>query len=815
MFKHHLKTSIRNLLKGKLFTAINVTGLAVGMACFTVLALFVIDELNFDRFYEKSDNIYRLYTDLQVNGETEVNSKVGLPLGPALQRDFPEVIDFTRMSQFIDPVFRYGDKAFREWSIWGVDPGFLRIFSVKMLEGDRETALELPNSIVLTESMARKYFADDSALGKTLATEDGGGFVVTGVIEDFPSNTHMNGDFFIPISNDPDIRLQNWISHRYTTYIILRDGVDPEAFRKKMNETVINNYIGPQFESLIDVNMDQFVAAGNRYRIGLQPLKSIYLESKRKYGIDENTEWNEFRMGDINYIYLFSAAAVFILIIAILNFVNLSTARSEKRSREVGVRKTIGAGRFDLAMQFMFESILISIGSALISLILSELFLPIFNQLTGKSLSIIQLINPIGILFVVTSVLLIGILNGLYPSLFLSSFRPAQVLKSGGGKSDRKSVLRSVLVVFQFSISIVLLIGSLLIKKQIDYMSHKDLGFNKEHLVIVYQADVNESTQQVVKREFLGNSHVKAATFCSEMFRNGIPGNGYIYEDIGNSSPILAQYVDADYDFINTYGITMKEGRYFDKNFSADEHNVVVNEAFYREQGLADPLGKTMQRIVEGDVDPTAYRIIGVISDFNYESLHRNIRPLVIHLNPAKHNQILTLRLDSENMSATFAYLKKTWKQVTGNENFYYRFVDANLQRLYENERKVQLTASFFSCLAIFIACLGLYGNAVFITEQKTKEVGIRKVLGASVVEITIQLSKQFSKWVILANIIAWPITYYLISQWLNDFAYRIEIGWSVFIVAGFVSLITALLTVSYQTIRASLSNPIKALKYE
>ena len=814
MFTHHLKTSIRNLLKGRLFTAINITGLAVGMACFTVLTLFVVDELNFDRFYEKSDNIYRLYTDLSVNGETEINSKVGLPLGPALKRDFPEVVDFTRMGQFIDPVFRYGEKAFREWSIWGVDPGFLRIFSVKMLEGDRETALDLPNSIILTASMARKYFGEEEALGKTLATEDGGGFVVTGVIEDFPGNSHMNGDFFIPISNDPDINQQDWISNRYTTYILLQDGVDPETFGKKLNKALFS-YIAPQIESLIDISLDQFIAAGNHYSVNMQPLKSIYLESRRKYGIDENTEWNEFRIGDINYIYLFSAAAVFILIIAILNFVNLSTARSEKRSKEVGVRKTIGAGRFDLAMQFMFESILISGISALASLILTELFLPVFNQLTGKSLSLTQLMHPSGILSVVAAVLLIGVFNGLYPALFLSSFKPVQVLKAGGGKSDRKSVLRSVLVVFQFSISVVLLIGTLLIKNQIDYMSNKNLGFNKEHLVIVYQADVNENTQHVIKQEFQKNTHVKAATFCSEMFRNGIPGSGYLYEDSGDSSPILAQYVDADYDFIDTYGIIMKEGRYFDKNFSADERNAVVNEAFLREQGLTDPLGKTMQRIVDGKIDPIVYRVIGVIKDFNYESLRRNVRPLVLHLNSTKHNQILTLRLDSEDMPATFAYLKKTWTQVTGNKNFYYRFVDANLQRLYENERKVQLTAGIFSCLAIFIACLGLYGNAVFITEQKTKEVGIRKVLGASVAEITIQLSKQFSKWVIIANLVAWPITYYLINQWLQDFAYRIDIGWSVFIISGLISLFTALLTVSYQTVRASLSNPIKALKYE
>jgi putative ABC transport system permease protein len=813
MLKHHLKTSIRNLAKGKLFTLINITGLAVGMTCFTVLTLFVIDELNFDRYHENADDIYRVYIHISVNGGEETNSKAGAPLGPALLKEFPEVINYTRMSQFTDPVFRYKDKAFREWSVFGVDPGFLEIFTVKMLEGDKKSALDLPNSIVLTASMAQKYFGGEESLGKTLTTENGDGYVVTGVIEDFPANTHMGGNFLIPISNNPKIQKHDWLSNEYTTYIVLQKGVDPQQFEKKL-KTIVDTHIAHQVESTIGISMQRFYADGNKYDIKIQPLRSIYLHSKRKYGIDMNTDWSEFKSGDIAYVYLFSTAALFILLIAVLNFINLSTARSEKRSKEVGVRKTVGAGRVDLILQFLLESIMISTISALISLVLTELFLPFFNQLTGKMLSLQLITNPSSLLVALAGVILIGLLNGVYPALFLSSFKPIHVLKSGCGKSNRKGLLRSVLVVFQFSISVTLLIGTLLIKSQVDFMSNKDLGFNKEQLITVYNADFDINTQHVIKQEFLKNPHINSATFSSEMFRYGIPACGYFYENSTTSGPILSQYVDVDYDFLNTYEIDIKEGRFFNEDFSPDVRNIVVNEALLKDHALIDPIGKTMQRMVDGKMTDQ-YRIIGVIKDFNYESLHRNIRPLVLHLNPGKHNQVLTLRLDPANLSDTFSYLEKTWIQITGNEHFYYRFLDANLERLYRNEKKVQLTAGLFSCLAIFVACLGLYGNAVFMTEQKTKEVGIRKALGASVIEISLQISKQFSKWVIIANLVAWPVTYLLIDHWLKDFAYRIEIGWGIFILSGFISLFIALLTVSYQTIKTSLSNPVDALKYE
>ena len=812
MFTHHLKTSIRNLAKGKLFTLINLTGLAVGISCFTILALFVIDELNFDSYHEKADDIYRLYTNTLISGEEDTNSKVGGPMGPVLLRDFPEVVDYTRMGQPIDPVFSYGDKSFREWSIFGVDPSFLNIFSIRMLKGDRATALDLPNSIVLTESMAQKYFGEDDPIGKTLTSPDSGNFIVTGVIENFPANSHMSGDFFIPIENDPNIHNDNWLSLEYSTYIVLQKGVDPRQFEKKL-ETVVDTYVAHQAEKLMGISMRQFFAEGNRYSVKIQPLKSIYLQSKRKYGIDSNTEWGEYRMGDIAYVYLFSTAALFILLIAVLNFVNLSTARSERRSKEVGVRKTIGAGRGNLILQFLIESILITSIAALASLVLTELFLPVFNQLTGKSLSLRVFLHPIPLLIALAGILVIGMLNGAYPALFLSSFKPVQVLKASSGRSNRKSVLRSVLVVFQFSISVTLLIGTFLIRSQIEYMSHKDLGFNKEQLVVVYDADVDEHTQAVVKQEFLKNTRIKAATFSSEMFKNGIPGSGYLYEDMPHA-PILSQYIDVDYDFLDTYQIDLQEGRFFDEDFSADRHNIVINEAMIRDHHMVDPIGKTMTRLHDGRVTET-YRIIGIFKDFNYESLHRDIRPLTLHLQPGTRNQVLTLRLDPQHLNETFSYMKKTWTQVTGKQHFYYRFLDVNLARLYESEQKVQTTAALFSCLAIFIACLGLYGNAVFITEQKTKEVGIRKALGASVAELSFQITKQFSKWVILANAIAWPVTYLLIDRWLQDFAYRIQIGWTVFVLSGILSLVIALATVGYQTVKTSLSNPVKALKYE
>ena len=813
MFKNYLKTSIRSVINGRLFTAINIAGLAIGITCFIILSLFITDELSYDRFNEKADQVYRIYVNMFINGEESITSKTAAPTGQSLIDNFPEVLGYTRLGQFFDPVFTYGDKSFKEWEIFAVDSAFFDIFSIKFVEGNPHTALAEPNSIILTEEMSEKYFGDENAFGKILVTDKKENYLVTGVIENFPANSHFSCNFITSIYQYKEHEEQDWLNLNYSTYIILRKDVDPEVFENKL-KYIVDKYVKPHAEKALGISMEQFYTAGNRYNIKIQPLPSIYLYSTRDYGIDLNTEWGEVKTSDISYVYIFSIVAIFILLIAIINFMNLSTARSERRSKEVGIRKTLGSNKKHLIWQFITESVVISFISCLLALVLVEILLPFFNNLSGKELRL-ELINNIHTIpFLVIGVIIVGILAGSYPAFYLSSFQPIHVLKTNSGTNNRKSNLRSVLVILQFSISIALLIGTLLIKDQLDFIQNKNLGFNKEHLVTVYGVDNLNNQEMAFKDELLKDSRVISVTYSGEMFRSGIPGNGYFFDKTKENGPVLCQYIDADYDFLETYQITLKEGRFFQKEFSTDTVAVVINEAIVNEHGITNPVGKVISRI-RGTSTPEYYRIIGVINNFNYESLHKNIRPLVIHLHKPRQNSICTIRLSSENPVATITSIKNKWKEFTGKENFYYRFVEENISRLYENEERTSIIAGVFTFLAIFIACLGLFALAAFITEQKTKEIGIRKVLGASIPEVVVLLSKQFTKWVIIANLIAWPVAYYFMNTWLQDFAYRIEIGWTIFVSAGLLALVIAVLTISYQTIKAALANPVKSLKYE
>ena len=813
MLKNFFKTSIRTLINGRLFTLINITGLAVGIACFIILSLFIVDELSYDNFYNNSDNIYRVYVEMFINGEENITSKTAAPTGPVLFDNFPEVVSYTRLGQFVDPVFKSGDKAFKEWEVFAVDSAFFDIFSIKFISGDPKTALTEPYTIILTEEMSRKYFGDESAYGKILVTEDNVNYLVTGVIENFPKNSHFKCNFITSIYHHKEHAEQDWLNLYYSTYIVLRDGTDPAEFEKKLR-IVRDDYFAPQVEKVLGQTMEDFYASGNRYEFKIQPLSSIYLYSTRDYGIDLNSEWGEVKTSDISYVYIFSIVAVFILLIAVINFMNLSTARSEKRVKEVGIRKTLGSNKSHLIGQFITESIVISFISCLFALVLVELLLPLFNNLAGKELNLEFVNHSLTIPILLLGVIVVGILAGSYPAFYLSSFQPVQIFKNNVGSQNRKSKLRSILVIAQFSISITLLISTFLIRNQLEYMLHKNLGLNKDYLITIYGVDNLDKQINTFKQELLQDSRVISATYSLEIFRSGIPGSGYYLGKSTIGSPILTQVIDADPDFLDTYQINLKEGRFFREDFSTDTTSVVINETIVQDYAIEDPVGKIMMKI-ENDKTPEYYRIIGVVSNFNYESLHKNIKPLVIHFHKPRQNSVLVARLSSNELSETISYIKDTWSKFTGNDNLQYRFVDDTIARMYENEKRTSVISGIFTFIAIFIACLGLFALAAFVTEQKTKEIGIRKVLGASVIEITALLSKQFTRWVLIANLIAWPAAYYFIQTWLQDFAYRIEIGWSIFIYAALLALFIALITISFQTIKAALANPTDSLKYE
>ncbi|WP_166444678.1 ABC transporter permease [Dyadobacter bucti] len=811
MLLNYIKIAYRNLLTNKGFSAINIIGLSLGIACSIVLFLFILDELNFDTFNKKASRTYRLYVHSSINNEEANNSKTAPPAGPTMVQLFPEVLTQTRIGYFGGHDLRYKDKIFKENRIYAVDSTYFDVFTLPFLHGNPSIALKNPNSIVLTETMASKYFGSENPTGKSFLVDGTNSYQITGVMKDFPEKSHFRCDFLLSMSTYPEVDQQDWLQGDYSTYIVLKEGADPTRVERKMQQAILER-LGPEIEKALGFSMKQFLANGNVFEYRMQPLLSIYLHAKRQYNIDPNTEWGDIRIGDSVYVYIFSAVALFILLIAVINFVNLSTARSEKRAKEVGIRKVIGSSRLKLIGQFTTESILLTSLSVIIALVLVQLMLPAFNQVAGRQLTLPLLTNAYAIPALLAFTLIAGLLAGSYPAFFLSSFRPVEVLKSGIQK--RKSSLRSLLVITQFSISITLILGMIIIRNQLGYLQHKDLGFNKEHLLSIDNAKVLGDKLKPFKAELLKNPAILSASNSSLLFANGIPGSAYLFGKRSGNDPVLCQFLDVDADFAETFAVPLKVGRFFSDDRLADSTAVVINEAALRAFKTNDPLD---QVVTEIDVNgPKTYKIIGVIKDFNYESLHRQVRPLVFHLSPVRQAaSILNIRIQPNATKSAIDYIEETWRRFEKAEQCHYSFSDERLARLYKAEQNTSIIATVFSALAIFIACLGLFGLAVFITEQRTKEIGIRKVLGASISEILFLLSRQFIAWVAIAILIASPIAWYAMSRWLDNFAYRVDISWWVFVLAGFLAIAIAILTVSFQSLKAALMNPVKSLRTE
>ncbi|HSR18584.1 MAG TPA: ABC transporter permease [Ignavibacteriaceae bacterium] len=811
MFRNYLKIAIRNLKKSKGNSLINILGLAVGIASCVIILLYIRNELGYDKFYKNADSIYRVYIKSSINGNESCNCKTAAPLGNTLVHNFPEVITFTRIGFFGNHALKYNDKLYRERHLYTADSNFFDVFSLPLINGNPKTVLSQPNCIVMTQSAAQKYFGNENPVGKFLSADSQSSYMVTGVMKDFPVNSSFRFDILLSMSTYPATENDRWLDMSYTTYIVLKKGTDPVFFQKKL-KNIVNDYVGPQAESVLGIPFREFLNKGNKWDFYLQPFTSIYLYSQREYEIDKNTEWADQNRSNIDYVYIFSAIAFFILLLAVINFINLTTARSETRSKEVGIKKSLGSNKTKLIGQFLTESIIVALLSVLISIVLIEIILPFFNQLAGKNLKL-ELFNGVYIIpGLILFAVVIGILSGSYPAFYLSSFRPVHLFKSSFEKRITKSTLRSGLVVVQFIVSIALIIGTIIIRDQINYMQNKNLGFNKEQLYTVINFGVPENKIHVIKQELLKNSDIISLTNSSIMFFPGIPGDGYSYNERQVSSAISSQYLDVDYNFLKTFKIPLVRGRFFSEEFPSDTGSVVINEAMNKECGNEDPVGKELIQI--GQLK--RYKIIGVIKNFNYQSLHEQFKPLVLFLSQVNQAaSILTIRISSENMKNTIEFINSTWKNFTGGEDIYSSFIDQDLARLYRSEERAGTVAAVFSALAIFIACLGLFGLASFITEQRKKEIGIRKVLGASVFELITMLSREFTKWVLIANIIAWPLAFYVMNNWLNNFAYRINITPWVFILSGIAALIIALLTVSSHAIKAAAANPIKSLRYE
>jgi putative ABC transport system permease protein len=813
MFSTYLLIFLRVFKKQKFYSFINIAGLAIGIACFIILTLLVLDESGYDTYNEKADRIYRVYISSEINGNASNSSKTACPLGSTLKSEFPEVQNFARLGYFGQYKFRYKDIVFRESDVYTADSTYFGIFTLPFKFGNPKTALIQPNSIVITEKAAEKYFGTENPLGKQFIVDDTTTFNVTGVLKNFPRKSHFSCNFLLSMSTYPATQSQNWINGFYTTYVLFKQKIDPREFEKKLQRLVYEK-VGPQASEILGINLKEFLTKGNRYGLFLQPLTSIYLYSQPHYNIELNTEWGDVKKGNIYYSYIFMAIGIFILAIAVFNFMNLVTARSENRAREVGIRKTLGSDRKNLIWQFISESTLTCFLSVLIACGLTIFILPTFNSFLNREITFNLFNNFYTIPLLIAFTLVIGIISGSYPAFYLSSFQPSHILKSKSGR--KKNSLRSALVIIQFTISITLIIGTLIIKNQLNYVLNKDLGFKKERLLIVNNASAIKDRAEAFKQILSENPGVVSSTNSSLMFQTGIPGSTFQIED----SPITEfknfQLLDVDYDFARTYGIKIIDGRYFSKDYSTDSSAVVINETAAKILNAANPVGKVLYWLHTGSKGKVPLRIIGLVKNFNYESLHQGVRPLVFHI--SRVNQaasMLAIRIRTDDYSSTINSIKKAWTDFTGIRDFYCTVLNENLERMYRNEIKIGQIISAFSLLAILIACLGLFGLAAFITEQRTKEIGIRKTLGASVFGIVVLLSKEFTKWVLLANLISWPVAYFIMNKWLQNFAYRIELGFTVFLVSGAIALLIAITTVSFQTIKAALNNPINSLRYE
>lgn len=809
MFKNYLKIAFRNLRKHKGYSVINIAGLAIGMACCALIMLYVQHESSYDRFHQHADRLYRVALDAGIGGRFVKSATTSAPMAATLVRELPEVENAGRFWPVNRVLVSHGEKRFYEDNLIYADGRVLSMFSFPLVQGEANTALAEPNSIVITEAMAEKYFGSEPALGKVLRYDNRADYKVTGVLKNPPANSHVRFDMLVSLNSRPQSENPRWISNSYYTYVLLRESASPAQLEAKF-PGLVRKYVAPQIEAVLGQSYDQAIAAGAKWGYFLEAVPDIYLHSRVENQIGATS--------DINYLYILTAIALFILLIAGINFMNLATARSANRAKEVGMRKVLGSVRLQLVKQFLSESVLLAFLALLIALLLIELLLPVFNRLADKELPVYVFANAGFVMSLAIVALITGLLAGVYPALVLSSFQPIAVLK-GSLKAGAKSPwLRSTLVVLQFAISIILLIGTGVVFKQLDYMRNKRLGFTKEQVVVLpIETATGLRNYESFREQLLQNpSFVEVAT------ASGVPGrldNDTAFRPEGAPEEVVypLQIFRGSVDLLSTLEIEMVAGRAFAREFVSDTSEAcIINETAARLMGMTpeSALGKTLTEIGTTPEQSDVRTIIGVVKDFHIESLHREIKPLVMSIVPREFANVVA-RIRPENIPSTIAFLQDKWQAFEPGYPFRYFFLDEDFGRLFRNEERQSRIFGGFTILAILIACLGLFGLASFIAEQRTKEIGVRKVLGASVQQIILLLSKDFTKLVAIAFALAAPVAYFAMNKWLQDFAYRTDLNPIIFVLAGVLALLIAWLTVSYQAIKAALTNPVEALRYE
>ncbi|MEZ0540756.1 ABC transporter permease [Fibrella arboris] len=809
MFQNHLKIAWRNLLRNKAFSAINIVGLAIGLGTCLLIGLFIIDELSYDRYNEKADRIVRVVFRASINGQKIREAHVMPPVAQILKANYPEVEAATRLRSSWPSLISYGEKSFPNERFAYVDANFFQVFTLPLRAGNAKTALAEPNTLVLSQTAALKYFGQENPIGKVLTVKSWNtAFTVTGVLKDVPANSHFHGDFFASMAGLPDASSTSMMTSEYHTYLVLPKGYDYRQLEAKLPK-VVATYMGPQLQKAFGMTMSEFLQKGNQIGLFLNPLTDIHLHS--------DTTGNLEAGGNIQYVWIFGAIAVFMLLIACINFMNLSTAGASKRGKEVGVRKVLGSLRSSLTTQFLTESLLLTAVSLILGVVLVAITLPFFDDLTGKELSLNRLKTPWLVPAILLLGTLVGLLAGSYPAFFLSSFKPIAVLKGGtsfsrAGKSGIG--VRSGLVVCQFFIAMLLMVGTMVVYQQLNFIQNTKLGYDKDQLLVLREAWRLGKNEAAFRQQVEQDSRVANVSVSGYLPAGPTNNNNFIsYADDNSSKLITTLRYDIDGRYIPTMGMKLVAGRNFSSQFPTDSTGVILNETAAKAYGwTGNALGHTITH-AEREGNRLTYRVIGVVKDFHFKSFHERITPLLMVL--GKGEGSIIIKAKTKDVSGLLASLNKQWDAFKPEVPFSYYFLDESLRQTYLAEQKTGQILGLFSGLTIFVACLGLFGLAMFTAEQRRKEIGVRKVLGATVASVVGLLSKDVLKPVLIAIALASPIAWWAMHRWLAEFAYRVAIHWWVFALSGTLAVAVALLTVSFQSIKAALMNPVKSLRTE
>lgn len=807
MYRNLFKHSLRALTRQKTYVIINILGLATGIACSLVISLFILHELSFDRYHENKDRIHQVVLNGKIGGREIIASSTTAILGATMVNEFPEVSSFLRMNFWGETILKHDEKFYTEDRFVEVDSTFFAFFSIPLLRGQADKVLNEPYTLVLSESTARKIFGEEDPIDKMLrvgtSTEL---YRVTGVMQDIPANTHFEANVLGSFMTNSRANDPTWLSNSFSTYVLLHPGADPQRVNERFYDMIVK-YVGPELYKFMGISIEEFLGQGNRYNYELQPLTAIHLNPA--------VYQDQKAPNDPKYLWIFGSVGLLIIVIAAVNFMNLSTAQAAKRAKEVGVKKVSGSTRGALIGQFLAETLILAFVALALAVMLTELALPYVNNLLNLNLRVgyfsLYYVIPVLILFAA----MIGILAGIYPAFYLSSFNPVKVLKGKVLNRQGKFSLRSILTILQFTISIILIVGTLIMHRQLQYMISKDLGFEKEHIIVIRRATVLGNQVNAFREELRALPGVLSVSASTAVPGHSNNNNGFRIQGRDEES-FLFQTTWADYDFLETYGMKLADGRNFDREMATDRMAVIINERSVRNYNLQDPLSTRIIGFHHSSDEPSTFHVIGVLRDYHFESLRSEISPCVLQFKDENINWgYVSIRLAPTANAQTLEDVEKVWATFTASEPMLWFFLDKDFERMYQEEKQNASLSVLFTILAIFIASIGLYGLTAFTIAQRTKEIGVRKTFGASIWTIWFMMSREMLSLVLIATAIAWPLVYWVADNWLQNYAYRIQLNPIDFLAGFLIAVGIAIATLSYRTLKAASVNPSISLRYE